>query len=353
MATKIWAGLDIGAETTSICVMNDAGETMQETTCPTSLKIIHEEIRWLRRRRFARVGLEASSSLSLIRGLRSLGYSVDIYETRQLSKFLRVRRNKTDADDAIGIAEAGRIGASLVSRIHLKSLECQSLQSRLTIRRFLIRQRVALLNLLCRQIELYGGRINKPTRSRQLHRVVQAELRRLFGKTSTPLSCEMDQLVDNWERLRVYQLAVDRDLIRTANGNEVCRRFMEIPGVGPICALTFYAAVAEPHRFSRSGDIGSYLGLAPRLHRSGLTTSPGRISKMGNKAARVLLITASTSFMKWSSPDAPLRVWSRQVEQRCGRAKARVALARKLAIVMLAIWKKGERYDSRPTFSSC
>src|SRR5437868_10577365 len=127
---RIWAGLDLGVETTSVCVIDDTGAIVQQTVCPTRLECIHNEIRWLRRRRFARVGIEATSSLSVARGLQSLGYSVDRYETRQLSKFLRVRRNKTDAGDAIGIAEAGRIGGSILSKVFLKSFECQALQSR-------------------------------------------------------------------------------------------------------------------------------------------------------------------------------------------------------------------------------
>jgi transposase len=342
--TKIWAGLDVGVETTSICVMNGAGEVLKESVCSSALQSVDQEIRWLRRRRFVRVGMEASTSVSLARGLRSLGYPVDIYETRQLSKFLRARRNKTDAGDAIGIAEAGRIGASVVSKIYLKSLECQSLQSRLTIRRNLIRSRVATVNLLCRQLELYGGRINRSTRSLQLRPLVEAEIRKLFGKTISPLSSELLRLADEIERMRAHERAVDRELTDVARRNEACRRFMEIPGVGPICALTFYAAVGEPDRFARSADIGSYLGLTPRLHQSGLTSRPGRISKMGNKAARTLLVRASLAFMQWSSPQSSLRLWSSQMEQRRGRGKARVALARKLAVIMLTMWKTGERY---------
>ena len=116
---------------------------------------IHCELRWMRRRRLATVGLEAGGA-AIARGLRSLGYKVDIFETRQLSKFLRVRRNKTDLDDARGIAEAVRLGRSTLSRVHLKSLECQSLQSRLVFRRRVIKQRIATVNLLCSSLSFMG-----------------------------------------------------------------------------------------------------------------------------------------------------------------------------------------------------
>lgn len=343
--TKFWAGLDVGVETTSLCIINESADVLHEATCPSTLKSIHQEIKWLRRRRSARVGMETGPGVSLARGLRSLGYSVDLYEVRQLSKFLRCRRNKTDAGDAFGIAEAGRVGTPLISKVYLKSLESQILQSRLTIRRRLIRHRVSATNLLCRQIELYGGRIRRCKRSMQLREQVEAELRNLFGKTPNPLASALRLLLDHCEQLLAYQSTIDRELTRFASNNEICRRFMEIPGVGTHCALTFYATVDDPHRFRRSADIGSYFGLTPKLYQSGLAMRHGRISKMGNSAMRTLLVHAALSFMRWSSTDSLLRTWASSVEERRGRGKARVALARKLAVIMLAMWKSGANYE--------
>jgi transposase len=344
MSRKIWAGLDVGTETTAICVIDDLGTVLQEGTCPTALEDVHRELRWMKRRRSARVGLEAGPGICLARGLRSLGYPVDLYEARKLSKFLRVRRNKTDAGDASGIAEAGRIGASLVSKVHLKSLECQLLQSRLTIRRHLIRQRVISLNLLYRQLELYGGKIFGCVKGRLLRAKVEAEIGKVFGRSSNPLIRELRHLVGHVEQLAAHQKFIDQELARVASDNELCRRFMEIHGVGPICALTFYAAIGEPTRFGKTSGVGPYLGLAPRLHQSGLSMRLGRISKMGNKAARTLLVGAGVSLMKAKKADGRLGSWAAGVEQRRGRARARVAVARKLATVMLAMWKSGEHY---------
>jgi transposase len=349
MARKLWAGLDVGVETTSVCVIDDFGEVLHEAICPTDVRSVHRELVFLKRRRFARVGIETGSAMSLARGLRSLGYSVDIYEARQLSKFLRARRNKTDAGDANGIAEAGRVGATRISRVHLKSLECQSLASRLAIRSHLIRTRVRVATLLFRQLELFGGRIRSRAMSGLLRKRVEAEIKKLFGRAPNPLVAELRQLLDLCERLIAYQLQIDREFKRLATEIDVCRRFMDIPGIGPICALTFYAAVAEPHRFRRSADIGSYLGLTPKLHQSGLTKRVGRISKMGNVPTRALLVRASTQFMKSSNAGTQLHAWALQVEQRRGRGRARVALARKLATIMLAMWKSGEPYQPQPS----
>jgi transposase len=347
MARKFWAGLDVGAETTSVCVVDEAGQVLQEATCSSALKSVHDKIRWLKRRRYARVGLEAGTGVSLARGLRSLGYSVDIYEARQLSKFLRVRRNKTDAGDASGIAEAGRIGASAVSKVHLKSLECQSLNSRLAIRRHLIRERVSAVNLLGRQIDLFGGRIGGSTRAMHLREMAEPQIRRLFGRTPTPLSSELRHLLDHCELMVTWQRAIDAELKRLAAANELCRRFMAIPGIGPVCALTFYAAIGEPARFKRSSDIGAYFGLTPKLNQSGLTSRSGRISRMGNASVRGLLVHASIAFMRCSNGDCDLQEWASVVASRRGKPRARVALARKLAVVMLTMWKTGEPYRPR------
>ena len=289
--------------------------------------------------------METGTGIALARGLRSLGYQVDVYEARQLSRFLRLRRNKTDAGDANGIAQAGRLGAALVSKVHMKSLECQLLSSRLTVRRHLIRSRVKATNLLCRQLELYGGRIRVRPKSRKFRREVEQQIRTYLGKGPSPVADELRHLLDQCERQFAHERQVDKDLKQLAFDIDACRRFMEIPGVGPICALTFYAAIGEPHRFARSTDVGSYLGLTPRLLQSGLILRHGRISKMGSTAARTLLVQASIRFMTTkSSKETALHDWNCAVAGRRGRAKARVALARKLATIMLSMWKSGEPY---------
>lgn len=346
MAGKVWAGLDVGAETTSICVIDDAGQIVHEAVCPTNVRSVHRELKFLKRRRFARVGLESGMGISLARGLRNLGYSIDIYESRKLSKFLRVRRNKTDAGDASGIAEAGRLATSVVSKVYMKDLDSQMLGSRLTVRRHLIRSRVRALNLLGRQLEFFGGRLTRCI-SRNLKGKVEAQIKELFGKTSNPFVTDLRYLLGRCEELYEFQKRMDRDLIQLARQSDVCQRLMEIPGVGPICALTFYSSVGEPCRFRYSADIGSYLGLTPRLHQSGVTHRLGRISKMGNAAARTMLVTASMQFMRWGRTDTELHAWASRIAQRRGPGRARVALARKLAIIMLSIWKKGERYQPR------
>ena len=344
MAKRLWVGLDVGVDTTSVCVIDTDGAVLRETVCPTDAKSVHREIVSLGCRRSGVVGLEAGTGSALARELRALGYTVEIYETQQLSKFLRVRRNKTDAGDALGIAHAGRIASPLVSRVHLKSMECQSIACRLRIRRYFVKSRMNATNIVRQQLQLYGVRIatgNPAT----FHARVDKALTTTFRCGSDPLEGEIRHLIDHIEELRAYKKSLDRELNSLALGIDICRRLMEIPGVGPICALTFFAAVGEPGRFRRASDIGPYLGLTPKLHQSGLAQRSGRISRMGNSMARALLIQASLRFMRCCDPQSRFRAWTSEIESRRGRGKSRVAPARKLATVMVAMWKKGTAFD--------
>lgn len=342
---RLWAGVDLGVETANVCVIDDAGDVLHEHHCPSRAKDVRHGLAKFRRTRFAKVALEAGTGTHVARGLRNLGYPVELYETRQLSKFLRARRNKTDAGDARGIAEAGRISATLVSKVYLKSLDSQALQSRLSIRRHLIRQRIAAVSMLGRQIELFGGRLRSTPKSGTFRAAAEAEIRRIDVSGSAALVEQLRYLLDHCERLIAYQRTVDRDLAELARDNDVCRRFMEIPGIGPIGALTYYAAVDDPHRFARASDVGSYFGLAPRLHESGLMAKKPRISKMGNRQVRALLVQAASVYVLHCKEDAGLRDWTLRLQARLSRIQSRVALARKLAMIMLAIWKSGERFD--------
>lgn len=341
----LWAGVDLGVETARVCVIDSAGEVLHEGMCPSAAEDVRHELGNYRRSRFASVAMEAGVGTQVARGLRSRGYPVELFEARQLSKFLRIRRNKTDAGDAKGIAEAGRIGASIVSKVYLKSLESQMLQSRLAVRRHLIGQRVAAVNMLARQIEVFGGRLRCSAKRNEFRRAVEDEMHKLFSDKSDSLVTQLRYLADYIERLIAFQRALDRILKHEAIGNEVCRRLMEIPGVGPICALTFYAAIDDPYRFTRSKEVGSYFGLAPKLRQSGLTSRTARISKMGNKSVRSLLVHAAGQYMHFGKGDSDLRTWTLSIEQRRGRAPSRVALARKLAVIMLTLWKSGCQFE--------
>ena len=140
-----------------------------------------------------------------------------------------------------------------------------------------------------------------------------------------PLLAILDTMLTELARLTKQVLALARN-------EEVCRRLMTVPGVGPIIALTFRATIDRPDRFRRSRDVGAHLGLTPARYQSGETDISGKISRCGDELARTALYEAAHTLLvrsrKWSS----LRAWGMKVAKARGMARARVAVARKLAV---------------------
>ncbi len=122
------------------------------------------------------------------------------------------------------------------------------------------------------------------------------------------------------------------------------RRFMTVPGVGPVTALAFRSTIDEPNRFKRARDVGPYLGLTPRRYQSGVTDRHGGISKCGDRFTRTCLYEAAsvllTKVQRWS----PLKAWGTRLARRIGSKKARVAIARKIAVILRCIWTDGTEF---------
>jgi transposase len=202
---------------------------------------------------------------------------------------------------------------------------------------------VAIDNAIRSMLRLNGGKIGSVFSGTHLDASVSRELARL-----RQLGYDISEVVEPALAIAVALHRTleksDRRLGRTAKENDVCNRLMTVPGVGPICAISFYTAVENPHRFEKNDDIGPYFGLVPKVSQSGLTIRRGRISKMGNTMTRTHLVSAAKSLMQQPARDCDLREWAIALAKRSGLPKARVALARKLAIAMLAIWKSGETF---------
>jgi transposase len=339
----VWVGLDVGADQTSVCAVGDQGEVILEETAPTEPKKLHLLLKPLKRR-IVTVALESGPyGMRLTRTLRELGYGVAVYDCRQASKFLSIRQNKTDTNDARGIAEIARVGGETVSEVRVKSVECQRLRSTLATRQKLLRLRVAAEGSMRSLFRLNGGKLKSSHSAAALRRNVHNELARLRKVDKIDLSEDVLPLLSLCEAMREYVEHLDERLDSMAEQHPVCRRLMEIPGVGPICALSFYSAVEEPTRFRRSSDVGAYLGLVPKVRQSGQSTLRMRISKMGSSMTRGHLGTAALQHLRYANSD--VQIWGTGLAERIGKQRARTAVARKLAVTMLAMWKSGEPYQ--------
>ena len=141
-----------------------------------------------------------------------------------------------------------------------------------------------------------------------------------------------------FEDLCKHLAILTRRVEAVSKDNPVCRRLMTAPGVGPIIALSFVTAVDNPLRFSNDEDIGAYFGLTPKQHQSGETDYQEGISRLGNSMTRVHLVQAATILLSSSRKWSTLKAWGMKVAKRRGFNKARIAVARKLAIILHRMW---------------
>jgi transposase len=142
-------------------------------------------------------------------------------------------------------------------------------------------------------------------------------------------------------------------VVELVAGHELCRRFMQIPGVGPIAALSFMTAIDDPSRFRRSRDVAAYFGLTSRRWQSGSSIHvQGRISKAGDPDVRCGLYEAASALLTRFKRKDKVKAWGLALAKRAGHRKATVAVARKLAVIMHAMWLDGTFYCGDPDASS-
>lgn len=346
MSKRLWVGLDVGADTMSVCIVNDNGTPRCEEVLPTSAAALDALLRPMRRSNVAAIGVEAgSSSIHLARCLARLKYPVAVFECRQVSVYLGIRGNKTDKNDARCIAEVTRTGRGVVSEVTIKSPECQRIRSMLTIRQQFVRMRVAGEAGIRSLFRMYGGKLKSCRTAAALRREVRAEMTRLKKCEKVDLREDVEPMLAVCDAMRSHVEMLDLKIADIAGTIEPCRLFMGIPGVGALTALSFYSAIGDPHRFHRNNDVGAYLGLVPRIRQSGATTARLRISKMGSTLTRCHLTSAAGVHLRKNSKETRLKVWGSGLQERRGRGKARAAVARKLSVVMLSMWKTGKSYD--------
>jgi len=342
-ARTLWVGLDVGADTMAVCATDNRGTVEFEHLIPTNAAVFHQLMK-AEKRRIKLIGLESgAAAIPLTRSLRKMGYRVAVFDSRKTSKFLAIRKNKTDKNDARGIAEIARVGRVSVSEVRVKAPECQQLRSMRVTRKKLVTLRTTVENSMRSLFRLNGGRLKKSTTAAALKANVTNELKILRKLAKIDLTEDIGPLLGLSEMIRTHVEVLDKRLAQLAEDHPVCRNFLEITGVGPICALSFYSAVEDPGRFKRSADIGPFLGMTPVVRQSGQSTSRRPISKMGDAMTRSYLVSAALNHLRFGT--SAISVWGRGLRERTSYRQARVAVARKLAVMMIAMWKSGERYD--------
>lgn len=343
--STVWVGLDLGLRRTRVSIVDALGAELLNEECDTNIDALTTTLNSFPIARIGLISTEAGNDTHIVRKLRENGFPVVIFETRQASRFLAIRRNKTDATDARGLADLGRIGRNSISQVYLKSPECQQLRSLLMMRRRLVMMRVAVIGSIRSRLGGHGL-VLPPTRASGLRQRVKSQLATLGEPECSTVEADLQPLVDLCESLRTYLSKLESQLEKTAKSHPICRQLMEVPGVGTMCAISFYTAIEDPTRFRVASHVGAYLGLSPRRHQSGVKSRAPRITKTGSKLTRTNLVVAAMVFGK-VAPDCALKRWYLALRERAGPGRARVALARKLAVIMLAMWKTGTHFELR------
>jgi transposase len=331
-----FAGLDVSLEETAICVVDDAGKIVREARVasePEALVAFFSGCAMT----MERVGLEACSSAAwLSTALTEAGIPAICIEARQAKAAMGAMPNKTDRNDARGLAQVIRTG--WYRAVHVKSPSCRSWRALLTARRMVLNKRRDVENGIRALLREAGLKVGTPSR-----KDFPARVRELVVDDPVLASLAESLL----SVIEVMTREVDRLTKRVLDEVRVeptCRRLMTAPGVGPLTALAFRATIDQPGRFRRSRDVGAHLGLTPRRYQSGETDVQGHISRCGDELARTALYEAAHSLLIRSTKWSALRAWGMNIAKRRGMARARVAVARKLAVILHRMWVDGSEF---------
>jgi transposase len=328
-----YVGLDVSLEATAICVVDGMGAVVREGVVESDPEAIGRFLEPYRGR-VKRIGLEAGGlSPWLWHGLDGLAWPVICIEPRRMHAYAKASPVKTDRRDARLIAQAMRAGMYVA--VHVKSSDGQRLRMLLSSRQALLRTARQLQVKLRGDLRPFGIKLGQVGSGGFAGRVraCLAERPELWAIAEPALLARA--------ALLAQLLKLDRQVRQAAAKDAVCRRLMTAPGVGPVVALAFRSGVDSLHRFPRTRAVAALFGLVPRVRQSGQVDRVGAISKAGDPMVRSLLFEAANALLTRTKGFSALKRWGLAVAKRRGMNRARVAVARRLAVILLAMWREG------------
>jgi transposase len=333
-----YVGLDVALRSVSACVIDDKGEIIKEAKLDSEVEPI---VAWLAsvRSEIEIVGLEAGTLTQyLTYGFQAAGYPIVCMEARGVHAALQAMRNKTDKNDARGIAQILRTG--WYRSVHVKSIESHRIRALLSSRKAVLNKCIDLENEVRGLFKIFG--IKLPPKLK--HGAFDGAVRSII-EADPALSLALLPLLD--ARLVLYRtfLVLDLRARKMAQQDEVCRRLMTTPGIGAISSLTFKAAVDDPTRFKRSRTVAAHFGLTPRRFQSGEMDNMGHISKAGDRSVRIVLYAAANALLTRTTGYSSLKAWGMGLMKTKGRKRALVAVSRKLAVILHRMWIDGNDFQ--------
>lgn len=335
---EYYVGLDVSLEASSVCVVDGTGSVLREAKVASEPAAL---VGWLLDFGFplCRIGLEAGPlSQWLYAGLREAGLAVELLETRHVRDAFKAMSVKTDRKDARGIAQLMRLG--WFRPVHCKSLAAQETRALLTARKLLQTKRHDLEMSLRGILRGFGLKVGKTTPRRFAVRVCE-----LVSEHETLRGIAAGLLAARAALEREFA-ALEKQLRAIARGDARARLVMTTPGVGVLTALTFVSAIDDVARFKSSRQVGAHFGLTPKRYQSGEKDVSGRISKIGDRAVRTALYEAANVILTRPVKGSGLKGWATRLARRAGPRKAKVALARKLAVILHRMLADGTAFDA-------
>ena len=322
-----YAGIDVSLECSSVCVVDGSGKIIRETKVASEPAAL---IGWLGSLGFGlgRIGLEAGPlSQWLYMAMKQAGLAVELLETRHVRDAFKAMPVKSDRNDARGIAQLMRLG--WFRPVHCKSMAAQEVRAILTARKLVQGKLLDVENSLRGILRGFGLKVGKTTRTNFAGRI------RELVQGHPNLKTIGEGLLSVRSVLLGEFNAFEKQVRAMSRLNANAKLLMSTPGVGQIVALTYASAIDDPARFRSSKRAGPLFGLTPKKYQSGETERSGRISKIGDATVRATLYEAAHIILTKPIKGCPrLKSWAMRIAKRAGTNKAKVALARKLAVIL-------------------
>jgi transposase len=331
-----YIGLDVSMKETAISIRQD-GKRMWRGKCASDPQLLAALIR-KRAPDVRRVVFETGPlSVWFYHALMAEGLPVICIDARHAKAALDMAANKTDANDADGLAHLAEVG--FYREVRVKGFDSMLIRTLITARRQLLKMRLQISNQIRGLMKTFGLVVPKGAGSvfeRNVHDLLQGEAK--LARIVVPM-------LRAWSDIR-YQIAeLSKQLAAMAREDQHCRLLMSVPGVGTVTATAFAAAVEDPANFRNSRAVGAWVGLTPRRYQSGEVDNDGHISRRGDNQLRGLLYEAAAVILNRSTDTSTLRTWALELKERLGFKRAAVALARKLAVIMHTMLRTGELFD--------
>jgi transposase len=328
-----YAGIDVSLELSSVCVIDAQGGIVKEakvTSDPEALVAFFKGLGFA----VTRIGLEAGPlSQWLHAGLTQAGLATVLLETRHVKAGLSAMTVKTDRKDARGIAQLIRMG--WFRSVHVKSTGAQEVRALLVARKQLLNKVLDIEISIRGILRGFGLKVGNVPRNG-----FEARIRELAAGQAM-LERIVDAMLAARATLRTQFNGLHKAVLAIVREDAVCRRMMTVPGVWPLTAITFKSAVDDPSRIKRSKGAGALFGLTPRKYQSGERDVTGCITRVGDEMVRTALYEAANALLLRVQRFSALKRWAMEVAKRRGMKRAKVALARKLAVILHRMWVDG------------